>query len=247
MATLGEAFASVHSALVERFGVPEPTYQGLDPFEAICAVLLDRTLGPQKSAAALKALRESDLLAPDRLASSDLVEMIDLMAQNGLSVSAAALAPLKRLAAWFVDHHESRIAAIFDPHRSTEWLWGELAGLKGIGAAGADAVLLYALKRPAYPVDRATFRVLVRHGWLEPTATYQEARDLVVDCAASDSGIYDERDLAEANEGLADELMDLAHGMEQVGRRYCRPAAAQCDLCPLVSFLPEGGHRQSDS
>ena len=43
----------------------------------------------------------------------------------------------------------------------------ELAGIKGIGPAAADAMVLFALKRPAYPVDRATFRVLVRHGWLD--------------------------------------------------------------------------------
>jgi endonuclease-3 related protein len=247
MPTLDDAFSAVHSALVARFGLPPAVFQGLGPFEAMCAVLLERNLAPQKATAALEGLRAAEVLAPERLAKADVVELIDAVAEQGLSVSAAALAPLKRLARWLVHHHDGRIAALFDPHRSTEWLRGELASLKGIGIAGADAVLLYALKRPAYPVDRATYRVLVRHGWLDPTATYDEARDLLVDCAASEVGAEDEHELVLDAEVLADNLMELAYGMEQVGRRYCKAAAARCDDCPLVSLLPEGGYLQFDA
>lgn len=245
MASFDEAFCSLHSALLERFGGSTPHFQSHDPLEAICAVLLARNMRPEKATAAIEVLRESDFLVPDRLATADLVEVTAALTENGLSVSAAALAPLQRFASWLVKHHDGSIAALFDPHRSTEWLRGELTAMKGIGAAGADAVLLYALKRPAYPVDRATFRVLVRHGWLDPTATYDEARNLVVDCAVS-VGVYDERALAR-NEFLADDLMDLAHGMEQIGRRYCRPDVPRCDDCPLASLLPEGGYRQMDA
>jgi len=247
MPTLDHAFPTLHSKLVGRFGRPPTLFEGLGPFEAICAVLLERNLGPQKALAALAALRESDLLAPDQLAKGDPVELIDALRARGLSISASAVAPLMRFARWLVQHHDGRIAALFDPHRSTEWLRGEMASIKGIGMAGADAVLLYALKRPAYPVDRATFRVLVRHGWLDPSATYDEVRDLVVDAAASEERIFDERELARENELLTANLMELVHGMHQVGRRYCKPAAARCDDCPLVSLLPEGGHRQMDA
>lgn len=246
MATLGDAFSTVHSALVERFGAPEPVIQGREPFEGICDVLLARKLGPEKTTAIIGVLRESDFLTPSRLATADVVDLTQTMAERRLSVSAAALAPVIRLARWLVEHHGGRISALFDPHRSTEWLRGELTALKGIGAAGADAVLLYALTRPAYPVDRATFRVLVRHDWLDPTATYDEARDLVVDAAASQEAIYDEIELAR-NEFLAADLVQLAHGMDQVGRHYCRPAAPRCDDCPLASLLPEGGYRQVDA
>ncbi len=246
MASLDEAFSSVHAALVERFGVPAPLVQGLDPFQAICAVLLERSLAPKQGETTLGVLRESALLVPDRLATTDLVELIDAALENGSSVKAAAIAPLQRFASWLIQHHDGQIAALFDPHRSTEWLRGELTAIKGIGAAGADAVLLYALKRPAYPVDRATYRVMVRHGWLEPSATYDEARDLVVDCAASLEGVSDERGLA-ANQSLTDDLIDVAHGMALIGRHYCRPAVPRCDECPLVSLLPEGGYRQTDA
>jgi endonuclease-3 related protein len=245
MATLGEAFPTLHAALVERFGAAPPVFPDSDPFEAICAVLLARGLGSKKGAAALEALRKAELLAPDRLATTDVVEITDAIAEQGLSVTVAALAPLRRFASWLLHHHDGRIAAIFVPHRSIGSLQGELASIKGISAADADAVLLHALKWPAYPVDRATFRVLVRHGWLDPSATYEETRDLVVDCAACQQGIIDEHDSAE-NAFLAKILVDLAHGMELVGRRCCLPAAALCDDCPLVGLLPDGGYRAID-
>jgi endonuclease III related protein len=245
MPTLDDAYSAVHSALVARFGPPPRLFDGLGPFEAICAVLLERNLGSQKAVAALDALRELELLAPDRLATADAIELIDAVRDHGASASAGARAPLQRLARWLVKHHDGRIAVLQDPHRSTGWLRGELASIKGIGLAGADAVLLYALKRPAYPVDRATFRVMARHGWIDPTATYDEARDLVVDGATSRACTLVDRDVAE-NEGQVADLTKLAHGMDQVGRRYCRPSAVLCEECPLVGFLPEGGYLQFD-
>lgn len=80
--------------------------------------------------------------------------------------------------------------------------------------------------------------MLVRHGWLEPTASYEEARDLLVDRSAF------HEDVAE-NEGSI-LLARLAHGMERLGRRYCRAAAPDCDECPLKELLPEGGPRGAE-
>jgi endonuclease-3 related protein len=246
MSTLCEAFPSVLGSLVERFGAPRSDFEGFDPFEAICAVLLARNVGLEKAKKALEFLREADLLSPEALSQGDLVELTDALGETAASVSHKALAPLKRFASLLVRDHDGRIAAIFDPHRSSGWLRGELASMKGISMADADAVLLYGLRWPAYPVDRATVRVLVRHGWLDPTATYNEVRDLVVDCAATDRSVLDERELVNEDDYWVQNLMDLARGMEQVGRRYCKPATPHCEECPLASFLPEGGFRQLD-
>ena len=138
-----------------------------------------------------------------------------------------------------MEHHDAQADSLFDPHQSIESLRAELAGLNGISQSGADALILYGLKKPSYPVDRATFRVLVRHDWLEPSATYDEARELVVDHAATQA------DRREAD--AASLLAELAHGMQQLGRRFCRTGAPRCDGCPLESFLPEGGAREIDA
>jgi len=239
MPTLDHAFSSVCDALVEHFGQPEADFEGLAPFEAVIGVLLDRELGEARCRAALEALDESGLLSPDRLAAAEIPEISDALREKGVRAPASSLAPLKHLARWLVDHHGGRVDWLFDPHRSTDWLRGELAAIHGIGLTTADAIVLFALKRPSYPVDRATFRVLVRHDWLDPTVTYDEARDVLVDHATDRGALPDEQG--------TNRLVDLAQGMEQLGRRYCRAARPRCQGCPLEFLLPEGGPLEVDA
>jgi len=239
MPTLEHAFSAVCDSLVEHFGEFNDDFEGLAPFEAMIAVLLDRELGGARWSAALDALNQACLLTPDRLVAADLPEISDALREKGVSASYNAIAPLKQLARWLVDHHGGRVDSLFDPHRSTDWLRGELAAIKGIGPVAADAMILHAMKRPSYPVDRATFRVLVRHGWLDRAESYQEARDLLIDLA------IDRAD--PPREDPADLLRNLAAGMEQLGRRFCRAAAPRCGGCPLESVLPEGGPREVDA
>jgi len=241
MPTLDSAFPTVCEAIGEHFSLPpaDLDLEGLAPFEAMIAVLLERELGEARWSAALDGLDQSCLLTPDRLAEADILEISDALREQGVSAPVNAIAPLKHLARWLVDHHGGRVDPLFDPHRSTDWLRGELAAIKGIGARSADAILLFALKQPSYPVDRATFRVLVRHDWLDRAQTYEEARDLLVDHAIDHAEPPDE--------DPANVLSNLALGMEQLGRRYCRAAAPRCDGCPLESLLPEGGPREVDA
>jgi endonuclease III len=241
MPTLDDDFENVSSALVGAFGRPQSEFADLAPFEAMIAVLLARTLGQSRWSAALDGLGEAGLLTPEGLAEVEIVEIVDAVREKGRSLSVETLAPLRHLARWLVDHHGGRVDSLFNPDRSTGWLRGELAAIKGIGIKGADALLLHALKRPSYPIDRATFRILVRHGWLDPGATYDDARDRVVDHV---DHAADRADLSD--EDAAVQLADLAHGMEELGRRFCRAAAPHCDGCPLESLLPEGGPRGAE-
>jgi endonuclease III related protein len=239
MPTLDDAFDAVCSAWLEHFGPPPDGCDDLAPFEAMIAVLLGRGSGVERVRPVLDGLAEAGLLAPDRLAEADLVEIGDRLRESVPSLPINAIAPLKRLACWLRDHHQGRVDSLFDPHHSTGWLRGELAGIKGIGLSTADAIVLFALRRPSYPVDRASFRVLVRHGWLDPTATYDEARDLLVDAALGRADFVEDE--------AASALAELAHGMERLGRRYCRVAAPRCEGCPLEKLLPEGGPRELDA
>jgi endonuclease III related protein len=234
MPTLAEAFEAMHSALVATFGRARSEFEDLDRFEAMLAVLLSRTLGESSWRAALDGLREAELLTPERLAEAGVIEIGDAVSQKGRPISAETLAPLRHLARWLVEHQGGQVDALFDPDRSTDWLRDELAAIKGVGIKGADALLLLALKRPSYPVDRATFRVLVRHDWLDPSTSYEEARDLLVDQVRRDV------------EDPAVVLTGLAHGMELLGKRFCRPSAPRCEGCPLEALLPEGGPRGAE-
>jgi len=143
-------------------------------------------------------------------------------------LSARAIAPIRRLARLLVDRHGSSAQSLRKGSTPTEPLREELVGLNGIGPSTADAILLFALRRRAYPVDRATYRVLVRHGWLDPSADYDEARAVVEGQGPDDPT------------GLA----RLSSWMERIGRDYCRVGAPKCEHCPLRPVLPEGGPRE---
>ena len=96
----------------------------------------------------------------------------------------------------------------------------------------ADAILLFALERPSYPVDRATYRVLVRHGWLDAAAGYDEARD---SWSNGPTGLADEDDLE-----TADVLCETCPtGWNSSDGQFCR-AAAHCEGCPLETPFARG-------
>jgi endonuclease III related protein len=228
MPTLDVAFPLVSRALVDQYGRAPSDFEGLGPFETMVAVLLARSMRPETWKAGIVGLREAGLLTPDRLADAAPIDIADALRSTKPAPSIKTIAPLKHLARWFAeagDMGESSVSQLRE----------DLAALNGISMAGADALLLFALERPSYPVDRASFRILVRHGWLDRTAAYEEARDALTGAAAS---AVDGRDLDETRV-----LIDLATGLAQVGRTYCRAAAPKCEGCPLESFLPEGGAR----
>jgi endonuclease III related protein len=232
MPTLDDAFGSLCNALVERFGVGSDEFADLEPLEGMIAVLLERELGGRYRVA-LGALEEAGLVAVDRLSEASVIDIQAALGAKGIGPAPQAVAPLKNLARWLVDLHGGRVESLFDPHRSTEWLRGELASIGGVGPATAETIILFALKRPAYPVDRPTFRVLFRHGWLDPAASYEEVRDLLVDHAAGSGDVSDDEASAL--------LINLKSNMAVLGREYCRAAGPRCEGCPIENLLPAGG------
>lgn len=235
MPSLDANFAGIRDALASRYGWGESTSRdrpGQDAFEGLAAVLLDYGLDSRKSAAALSALREEGLLDPQALAESDLVEIMDALASAGVNVSRAAVSPLQRLARWLVERHHGTADDLLGPDGevSTSQLRDELQALNGIGPATADALLLHGLHRPVYPLDRPTYRILARHGWIDLDFGYDEARDTLERLAPDDPAL----------------LANLAASFERLGRDYCRASAPKCDDCPLRPFLPDGGPVEAD-
>jgi endonuclease-3 related protein len=238
MPTLDDAFSTLYAALGEHFGQPQSGFLDLDPFEAMLAVVLTRASGGARVQQALEGLETAGLLTPQRLAEADAIAIGDALRAAGFSASARNVAPLRRVAQWLVNRHGGQVEELLDSRRSTDSIRAELAAISGIGPAGADAIVLLALRRPSYPVDRATFRVLVRHGWLGPEEGYEEARELLLDRATAAAAACDPE---------ATRLLErLALGMERLGSRYCRAGAPRCDGCPLERLLPDEGPRALD-
>ena len=227
MSTLDESFPALLAALTEHYGQPAGL-PSAEPFLAVAAAVLASDPTPNEVARARVALADADLLDPASLAAADLIGADDLLRENRFRLTRKSIAGLQRVARWLVEAHHGDPGAL--DARPTETLRHELAALNGIGRATADALLLYALRRPVYPLDRATYRVFVRHGWLDPSSDDQDARATV------------ERPLGNDPAGLA---RFKAH-MAEIGREFCRAQAPRCERCPLRPWLPDGGPVEPD-
>jgi endonuclease-3 related protein len=225
MPSLDEALPLIRAAAADQDGAPADRFDGLDSFAAMVAALVDRQVGPSVWRPALEALGEQGLLDPTRLDDAGMPELQDALRGKVRSLSVRTLAPAKQLARWLVDQYDGRAEVLIQSGKSSDELREELASIRGVGLVGADAILLAALKSPTYPVDRGTYRILVRHGWIDASATYDDARDLLVHQAGSDPGL----------------LMEISPGMEELAARFCRASGPRCDGCPLRGLLPEGG------
>jgi len=232
MPTLREAI----SRLVSAFGsAPESKGKAQDHrsrFESLIDCYWERVGSVKQAEAVLSAFDELGILEPRELAEFDPSSLGDMLRQSSLSVSPKLLKPFLRLI---------RLAAIDRPgllegdddreQLSTETLRDELTAIPGIGRATADAILLKVFSLPVYPLDRATYRVLFRHGWTDTTADYDEVSDLLIRNSDEDPNL----------------LANLTLWFEHLGRSHCRAGGPRCERCPLQPLLPEQGPLEDDS
>ncbi len=98
-----------------------------------------------------------------------------------------------------------------------------LRSLPGVGPKTAACVLLFALGRPALPVDTHVERVAKRLGLVPAKAPAERAHDLL------------EQTLA------PHEVYAFHVDLIQHGRRTCHARSPQCTRCPLLSRCPRVG------
>jgi endonuclease-3 related protein len=225
MPSFDASYAEIIAALLGRYGRLESGPRPPDLLRRLLAVLLSQTIAPRNVSRLLDALHDAGMLEPAELAEAEAFHLAELAESGGTPLSRPAAQTLKRVARWLVERHNGSVESLEDA--PTDQLREELLALNGIGPASADAILLFALGRPVYPVDRASYRILARHEWLDVDAGYEEARDVIERPASGD----------------LEALVALSAWSERIGRDFCRRSVARCEQCPLKPFLPAGGPR----
>jgi endonuclease-3 len=97
-----------------------------------------------------------------------------------------------------------------------------LRELKGVGPKTAACVLMFALGRPALPVDTHVHRVAQRLGYVPATASAEKAHGLL-EAVLAPEDIYPFH------------IMLIKHG-----RRLCGARRPLCEQCPLLEGCPAG-------
>jgi endonuclease-3 len=140
------------------------------------------------------------------------------------AIQPGGLAPTKapRLQAMLREVHSR--AGSFDLSFLAEWPLEEarawLRSLPGVGPKTAACVLLFALGRPALPVDTHVHRVALRLGFVPEKTTPERAHDLL-EAILKPEQIYPFH------------IQLIKHG-----RRTCSAQRPKCSSCPLAARCP---------
>jgi endonuclease-3 related protein len=221
MASLRSEFDAVSEALARAFGSEPPSSaEPVEPFRALLrhVLLTQRGLRVDQAIEAIDRAGWSEDL--EALCAVDPQELTDLLRDPRGTVPAGVVPLILRIASWVNRHGGMEALATID----TESLRDELRSIRGVGPTTASQVLLEVFRRPTFPISRSDYRVLIRHGWIDPGADETEAREVVEGAAPDDP----------------DAMLRVASWFESLGR-YCKASAPRCDRCPLQPFLPEGG------
>ena len=202
-------------ALGELYGEPESRPHGDPVAELILTVLSQNTADTNSGRAFVQLMRSFD--SWDAVADAPVDEIIRIIQPGGLApqkgprIKAILQAVRERSCDWSLDF---LAAEPLDEAR------GWLRSLPGVGSKTAACVLLFALGRPAMPVDTHVERVSKRLGLIPWKLTPLQAHDAL-----------------EATVEPADyyrfHMLLIKHG-----RRTCAARRPACERCPVEAGCP---------
>lgn len=209
---LGRAL-EIHVRLVEVYGEKEMQYHS-DPVATLVNTILSQNTNDNNRDIAYQRLCERFLTweavrdAPE----DDIVE----------AVKPAGLAPTKgpriQEALRAITESQGGITLDFLREKPLEEARSWLLGLNGVGPKTAAIVLLFAMGRPAFPVDTHVHRVTRRLGLIPQNTSREKAHDLLE--AMLPSEIY-----------WTYHLNLIEHG-----RTTCVARSPRCDVCILTDL-----------
>jgi len=208
---LSERLIEIYELLFERFGA-QHWWPGETEFEIIVGAILTQNTNWDNVEKAIGNLKSANLLSPERLHNTKVLELAELIRPAGyFNIKAKRL---KNFLDWLFDNYDGDLGEL--EAVDTEQLREELLSVKGIGRETADSILLYALNRGVFVVDAYTARVAFRHMLIEPDADYERLRELFESNLPEDVQLFNEYHAL----------------LVRVGKEFCKPKA-RCTGCPL--------------
>ena len=205
--------------LLDHLG-PQGWWPARTRLEVIVGAILVQNTGWENARQALARLRKAGLLSLHRLRAVSQSELEEHIRPAGFFRQKART--LTGFLGWLDGAYQGSLGRLFATPAAQ--LRPELLKLKGVGPETADAILLYAGSRPVFVADAYTRRVIVRHRLLPADADYASAQEFLHRHLPSDQALFNE-----------------FHALlVEVGKRYCKTHAPDCERCPLKEFLPAG-------
>jgi len=205
---------SFYEALLDRYG-HQHWWPAETKFEVMIGAVLTQNTNWLNVEKAIKNLKQAHCLDPEAIDQSPQEKLAQLIRPAGYyNIKAKRL---KNLVAWFCREYDSSIETL--AQNPVDQLREELLSINGIGRETADSIILYALDKLTFVVDAYTYRVLVRHGYIDAEYDYDQVKEFCESELAADLALYNE-----------------FHALiVRVGKEHCK-RQAQCANCPLEQF-----------
>ena len=212
----------IYRTLARAYG-PLHWWPARTRFEVIVGAFLTQNTSWKNVELALRNLRRAGVLNVAGIRRTSKAELERLIRPSGYFRQKATR--LKTFVAYLDQRYAGSLNRMFA--QPGEALRRELLELNGVGPETADAILLYAGKKPVFVVDAYAKRVFERHGVTSARSNYEQIRTIVERALKKD----------ESNSRLGEHFNEFHALLVEVGKRHCG-AAAKCDGCPLQALLP---------
>ena len=204
--------------LREHYG-PQGWWPAAGPLEVIAGAILVQHTAWTNARRALDNLIAAARLTPEALRTTPEAELAALLRPSGSYNSKAR--SLRAFAQMLATEAGGDLDALLA--KPLDELRALLLATHGIGPETADAVCLFAARRPTFAVDAFTRRLLERLGWIPPKLPYERLRALFMGALAPDPARFGEY-----------HALIVVHG-----KRTCR-RQPRCGECPLLHRCATG-------
>lgn len=200
----------IYKKLLEKYG--EQNWWPADSkFECAIGAVLTQNTSWQNVEKAINNLKSVMEITVENLTDISENELSLLIRPSGFYRQKTKV--IKRLAEFINMRYEGRIEKMEDENISD--LRRGLLSIKGIGPETADCIVLYAAGLPVFVIDRYTYRLLYRHGFVERETSYLEMQNLFMKNLDNEQLLFSEYHAL----------------LVEVGKNHCKKKAA-CEGCP---------------
>jgi endonuclease III len=200
----------VHKTLIESYGEPENS-SGSDPVASLVNTILSQNTNDRNRDVAYRQLRER-YPTWEAVRDAPTEDIVEAIRPAGLGPSKG---PRIQQALQRITEEQGEITLDFLREMPLEEARAWLLEIKGVGPKTAAIVLLFALNRPAFPVDTHVHRVTKRLGLIPEGASREQAHEIL--------------------EGMLPQEIYYPFHLNLIrhGRRICEARSPQCERCPL--------------
>ncbi len=205
-------FLRAYERLYSYYG-SQNWWPGETSFEVLVGAILTQNTNWLNVEKALANLENAGKLSFYSLSAMSVGELAEYIRPAGYySVKAKRL---KNLIQMIEDKYEGELSFFIEDN--LEDSRENLLQVKGVGPETADAILLYAAKKPVFVVDTYTHRVFSRHNMVEEDTNYQSLQQEFLDNLPDDVVLFNE-----------------FHALiVAVAKEFCKKTNPLCIKCPL--------------